>query len=396
MIAFPGYWTTAQFTDAYGLLGWVEQPRRRTWDPNRLWVQMRTWSGPTDNTKAFIALLETSPADGAGKAFQLGVTSDGPISEVAATWYSDDYDGLLPRSALITTWSMSKNVGTQSILEHAKSINLFRGPLKKTLLLRIGAAANMFRYGLAAQEQDLATTQRYPKWGMIKMLNTFFATFVLFDRDAVGGKGLMYADVDGDLPLQWQACQLYRLICRGETTAPMANYVLSKTQVGFPKAVLMSGASIGGGIETNYDRIFYAYSTKALLDAEPTLGTDMASLLKVGQFPIMWWVKQPPDVQQTSDARWQIIQHWYAVKQFTPYHTPWVTAPGETFTIPGQFNPNSWDDGAAANEPVEPEYSLSGQPYGRKPPFECYQWSANLQRAIFGGNQTYQNLGNPL
>lgn len=379
MISFSGYWTTAEFIDRYGKIGWVEEPRKRTWDTTRRWNQVWTWSGPTSTTKTFLGLLAQS-SQPTSKAFQVVCASDGPISKVSAVWYSDDFDGVVVRDALITTWSMGKNVGSQSILFSPKSLSLF-APVGSNLLTRIAQAAQGYKLAIASQQQALATTGRRPTKSPTKLLNDFFKDFVVEDLET----GAEFSDIAGNKALQWQAAQLYRMICRERTSAPFSQYVLTKTQVCFPSAVIESGAQIGGGVKASYDRVFYAFSTKALLETETELNDQFASLLSVGQFPIMWWIKQPPDVQQTSDSRWQIVQHWYAAIQFEPYITPWVRSPSETFNLVGQFDPSTWSDAPTSTEPY------TTKQYGVKDG-TCKQWSADLQKAIFGSNQTYQDL----
>jgi hypothetical protein len=377
MVTFSGYWTSAAFTDRYGQIGWVEEPRKRTWDTTRRWCQIWTWCGPSDYTETFLNLLSSSDQH-TSKAYQRTVICEGPTTRVAATWYSDDYDGRLARDPLITTWSMSKNVGSQSILYSDKSRYLFN-PVNGNLLVRIAVAAQAFKAAVASQQQQLATTGRRPRVGLVQLMNDCFTDFVVTDPTS----GVVYTDL-ATTNMQWHASQLYRLICRGVTTSPFSQYVLTKTQVCFPPATLESGAQIGTGVRTSYERIFYAFSTKALQIHEPELNDQFASLLSVGQFPITWWVKQPPDVQQTSDSRWQIVQHYYGVRQFEPFITPWVKAPSETF-VTGQFDPGTWSD-----SPASGEANTNGL-YGVKDG-TCVQWSTALQSDIFGGNQTYIEL----
>lgn len=379
MIAFAGRWTTAEFVDQFGALGWTEEPRRRTWDTTRRWNQIWTWSGPSENTKTFLALLASNQYP-SSKAFQVACASEGPLTKVSAIWYSDDYDGLIVRDPLITTWTMTKNVGSQSILHSDKARHLF-SPSNGNLLMRIAQAAQSYRNAIASQQQQLATIGRRPTKSPVKLLNDFFKDFVVTDIET----GAVYADMSSEC-LRWKAAQLYRMICRGVTSSPFSQYVLTKTQVCFPPAVIESGAQIGSSVKASYEKVFYAFSTAALKNYEPELNDQFASLLATGQFPITWWIKQPPDVQQTSDSRWQIVQHWYGVRQFEPFVTPWVRAPGETFNLADQFDPATWADAPVGTEP------FSDIQYGKKPA-GCYQWDTDLQTAVFGSNQTYENLG---
>lgn len=379
MVTFAGYWTTAEFVDRLGQIGWIEEPRKRTWDTTRRWCQIWSWTGPSDYTERFLELLASTDQP-TSKAYQRTVVCEGPLSRVAATWYSDDYDGKLARDPLITTWSMSKNVGSQSILYCDKSRHLFN-PKNGNLLVRIAVAAQAFRAAVSSQQQQLATTGRRPRIGVVQLMNDCFTDFVVTDPTT----GTVYSDLLLSANLRWHAAQLYRMICRGVTSAPFSQYVLTKTQVCFPPATIEGGAQIGTGVKLSYERIFYAFSTNALKDKEPELNDQFAALLAVGQFPITWWIKQPPDVQQTSDSRWQIVQHYYGVRQFEPFITPWVKTPSEVFNLPNQFDPSTWSDAPVAGEPCTTKL------YGVKDG-TCQQWTIALQEAIFGKNQTYTDL----
>lgn len=395
MVSYAGYWVTAAFTNAIGLIGWVCEPKSQTFDTTRRWTQMWTWSGPEGYLKAFLNLL-VAPGGENKKPYQLTVRREGPICRVSAMWYSDDLDGLLVRDPLTTTWSMVKNEGTISLLNAPKTRALFNGTTKN-VLHRVVVASKVYQNAIMSQAANLAQYARAPRASATKIQNDVFSWFVVLDPETNARHADCPNDATGNATL-WHAAQLYRLLCSGVTTAPYQWYVLRKTQIAFPSATF-EGVQFGSNVGANYQKVNYAFSRQAMFENEPELNDQFASLMKVGTLPRYWWIKKPPQVDQTNDSRWIICQEFYGVEQFEPWIYPWVT--GKSETIPsGVFNPalEAYTMTPVAGELFTadniPSADLAKMPYGQNAGVSlgAKQWSATLQAAVFGDKQTYIDL----
>ena len=381
MKVFAGYWTTAEFTDPLGKIGWVRGQKSRNWDPTSNWQQIVRYSGPTDTFNEFGNILV---GDYQFKPFQMNVVPEGPITNVTITYYSDDADGLYPRDPIRTTWSVGSNMGNESILWCKKTLYAFKDCPEA--IRRVQIAVDVYNGTLGPltntywQSAKLGTTQN-----LTGLMNALF-------NDLVAGKasdGSQLRNLDGttasDTTL-WYAAQLYRALLKGVTTVPRFEYVLTKTSIVFPRSKI-GDAVIGSDISASHYRCGYAFSYNALLESEPELTKETQSLLNYPDMPRFWWWKCAPIVDETSDSRWTVVQQFRGFETFEPLTIPWLTAVGETISS-DRFDPALWYDSPRGNleggKYIEmPDSRSTEAPLGVKP-VGAYQWPAAMQNAIFG------------
>ena len=377
MVTFPAYWTTTAFTDSLGLIGWVEGPRARTWDPTSRWQQNRVFTGPTQYVTDFGNILV---GDYQFKPFQLSIMPEGPNSTVRVTFYSDDFDGLYPRDPILTTWGLSTNRGNESVLWSKKTLFTFNVPPWTEIPRRIQVAQALYEnmYGPMTASY-WKTASLGTSLDLTQLMNSLF-------NDVVAA-GLPNTTTD-DKDKLWKAQQLFRLVLKGVTVAPRFEYVLRKTSIVFPRSKI-GDTVIGSDIQTSYYRTGYMWSYKALVTMEPDMNSDTAVLLNANTMPRFWWFKQSPIVEQTSDSRWAVVQEYVGVEAFEPYIFPWVTAPGESFAT-GQFDPSVWVDAPSGTTEEMPP----GKPVvlGVKDAAN-HQWTVAMQDAIFGNQAGTTDLG---
>lgn len=384
---FPAYWTTAEFTGQLASFGWLQEPRARTWDPTTRWQQLLTYSGPaTTVNQAVSSIVATYQF----KPFQMHMQPDGPNIRARIIYFSDDYDGMFPRDPLLTTWGLHVNIGSESVLWCKKTMWGLRN--HPDLVRRVQVASLLYENALGPMTNTFWQNFQSPATNITALQNALFTRVVCEDaagaliKDSGGGAGT-FTPTTQEL---WYANQLYRLLCKGVTTVPQYQYVLRKTSVVFPKNKI-GEITIGSDLRTNYQRIGYVHSFKALLIREPDLNDEAQYLLNTPQLPQFWWVKLPPHCDQTNDARWTVTQEYWGVEWFEPYLWPWETAPGETFNVAnGEFDPNVFYDSVRTGDPYPPEITSAHQ-HGMKSSGN-YQWPIAMQRAIFGGQIDLKDL----
>lgn len=386
MNLFPGYWTTAEFSGQLGALGWIQEPRVRTWDPTTRWQQMLTYSGPATNTELATGVIV---GDYQSKPFQLSMQPEGPNVRLRVVYYSDDYAGFYPRDPLLTTWGLHANLGTESVLWCKKTMWAFRE--FPDLVRRVQVASLLYENALGPMTNTFWQNFKAPTTDMTALQNALFTRAACEDAN-----GALIQQVNPFTPgtsaapsdcTLWYANQLYRLLCKGVTSVPQFQYALRKTSVVFPRNKF-GNVTIGSDFRTSYHRIGYAFSYNALVQSEPGLTDEMQQLLNVPSLPRFWWVKIPPSIDQTNDSRWMITQEFWGVEWFEPYLWPWVSVPGETFdTTNGQFDPTVFYDSVRTGDPIPSGVTLRGAKTAG-----CYQWPAAAQNAIFGNQDGTENL----
>jgi len=387
MITFPGYWTTATFVNQIGGYGWVQEPRMRTWDPTTRWQQMLMYSGPADNVETVLAIIV---GDYQNKPFQVHLQPEGPLIRMRIVYYSDDYAGLYPRDPLLTTWGLHANLGTESVLWCKKTMWAFRE--FPDMIRRIQVASLLYENALGPMTNTFWQNFQAPTTDMTALQNALFTRAACED---VSGNLITQANpITGasstpSTATLWYANQLYRLLCKGVTSVPQFQYTLRKTSVVFPRNKF-GNVTIGSDFKASYWRVGYAFSYNALIESEPGLNDDMQQLLDVPSLPRFWWIKTPPNIDQTNDSRWMIHQEFWAVEWFEPYIWPWVISPGETFNVAaGQFDPRVFYDSMRTNDPLPVGITLRGT----KADATCIQWPKVAQDAIFGNQPGTEDLG---
>lgn len=390
MKTFAGYWTTAEFTDPLGLLGWTKGPTSRNWNPTSRWEQTVRFSGPTETFNDFGNIL---CGDWGFKPFQLSEVKEGPVSHVTIVYYSDDSDGAYPRDPILTTWSLGSSVGNESILWAKKTV--FALQYCPEAVRRVQVAVDVYNGTLGPltntywQNAKLGTTQ-----SLTGLMNALFNDLVA-GSDADGSR---LRRVDGSYATDedlWHAAQLYRQILSGVTVVPRFEYVLRKTSVVFPRSKI-GDSVIGSDMAASHFRVGYMFSYNGLLQHEPELSGQTQLLLNYPSMPRFWWWKNPPYVDETSDSRWTVTQEFRGFEAFSPYAFPWVTADNETFPT-GYFDPTLWYDSprgiTEAGLYVEmPSNRSSEAPKGTKPG-GSHQWPVAMQQAIYGNQDGVVDLG---
>lgn len=380
-VTFPAYWANDAIAGTMAALGWVQEPRRRTWDPTSNWQQTLTYTGPSSTLVDFGNILV---GDKGLKPFQLAIQPEGPNSRMTVVYYSNDFEGLMPRDPILTTWELDSNIGNESVLWGMKTLWMFRS--YPDIVRRIQVAVALYENALGPLTNTYWQNASLPTScvDITAMQNSLFNKIVATKPD--GTPLIPVSDTNAGCIL-WHANQLYRMLLKGVTVSPRFDFVLRKTSVVFPKT-RFGDAVVGSDVSASFWRVGYMLSYKALLLSEPGLSGDMQSLLQAGTLPRFWWWKQAPRVTQTSDSRFTVVQEFTGRAAFEPWTIPWVTAPGETFTT-GQFSPSRDYDSVIGTDPMP---AGGGDPLGVKPSSGCYQWTREVQEAVYGNQGDFEDL----
>lgn len=185
---------------------------------------------------------------------------EGPYAIVRGNFLGGE-DGIVPAPEITTVWTRRSNVGEKSIYDHPTSVELGEAVLKEI------------------QNQ----VDKSVSWAVAKA--------------AVEAK----ATAEG--VNQVTAVDLLRLATRNVEAYIETQYVLRKTQIVPKKANLVVQ-------DTNVGKLL----TTSTLNTLEQVPTNLLFTLPVGN-----WLKMPPEIDQRSDGKWEVVEEWWYAESPATY-----------------------------------------------------------------------------